>query len=72
MSRMHHDENGYRNGSTNFVCIACGYELFVALQNEDGDNGDEDKNNDIIRDSTGNIMESGDTVVVRKESGMRV
>jgi protein PhnA len=62
------DENGYWDGSTNFVCIACGHEWLVASQNENGDNGDDDSD-DTIRDSNGNILESGDTVVLTKELG---
>jgi protein PhnA len=58
------DANGYWDGSTNFVCIACGNEWLVDAQNE-GTNEDDA----TVRDSNGNILESGDTVVLTKELG---
>mmetsp|Transcript_9225 Transcript_9225/g.19365 ORF Transcript_9225/g.19365 Transcript_9225/m.19365 type:complete len:197 (+) Transcript_9225:226-816(+) len=61
------DENGYWDGSTNFVCIACGHEWLVDEGNGGGDNNDEVDDN--IRDSNGNVLESGDTVVLTKELG---
>ena len=63
------DENGYWDGSTNFVCISCGHEWSVASQTENGDEGNDSDNDDTIRDSNGNILESGDTVVLTKELG---
>ena len=60
------DENGYWDGSTNFVCIACAHEWLVeSPDDDDGADGDDG----IIRDSNGNILEAGDTVVLTKELG---
>ena len=62
------DENGYWDGSLNFVCIDCGHEWLV--ESADADNGSDDGANDgIVRDSNGNLLESGDTVVLTKELG---
>ena len=61
------DTNGYWDGSTNFVCIACGNEWLVEDSSQGGN--DNDGNDGIIRDSNGNILESGDTVVLTKELG---
>ncbi len=60
------DVNGYWDGSVNFVCIACGHEWPVDSVN---DEGDADSDDGIVRDSNGNILESGDTVVLTKELG---
>jgi len=67
------DANGYWDGSTNFVCIACGHEWLVADDSSQGD-GDDDDGDDsdgdgVIRDSNGSVLESGDTVVLTKELG---
>jgi protein PhnA len=60
------DENGYWDGSSNFVCIACGHEWPVETsQGEDVETVDDG----IVRDSNGNILETGDTVVLTKELG---
>lgn len=58
------DTNGYWDGSVNFVCISCGHEWLVDSQDED-DNRDDG----VVRDSNGNTLESGDTVVLIKELG---
>lgn len=59
------DENSYWDGSTMFVCTACGHEWPV------GSMGSEDENDDggVIRDSNGNVLEGGETVVLTKELG---
>jgi len=62
------DENSYWDGSLNFVCIACEHEWLV--ESADADVGSDDGANDgIVRDSNGNVLESGDTVVLTKELG---
>jgi protein PhnA len=58
------DENGYWDGSVNFVCIACGNEWPVGS----AENADEEED-DVIRDSNGNILEGGETVTLTKELG---
>ena len=58
------DENGYWDGSTNFVCIACGEEWPVESAEADNNNND-----GIVRDCNGNILESGDAVTLTKELG---
>jgi protein PhnA len=61
------DDNAYWDGSTNFVCTACGHEWPVdTATNDDEEEADDDG---IIRDSNGNILETGDTVVLTKELG---
>lgn len=60
------DENGYWDGSTNFVCIACAHEWLVESTEAGGDNDDDDG---TIRDSVGNVLAAGDTVVLTKELG---
>ena len=47
----------------------CGHEWHVASQTENGDEGNDSDDDDTIRDSNGNILESGDTVVLTKELG---
>jgi len=59
------DENGYWDGATNFVCVACGHEWLVEASQEE----DADVDDGVVRDSNGNILESGDTVVLTKELG---
>lgn len=67
------DPNGYWDGSTNFVCIACGHEWLVD-SNEGyganmGEGTDKDDASQVVKDSNGNVLESGDTVVLTKELG---
>eukprot|EP00555_Chaetoceros_dichaeta_P008511 CAMPEP_0198260432 /NCGR_PEP_ID=MMETSP1447-20131203/9423_1 /TAXON_ID=420782 /ORGANISM="Chaetoceros dichaeta, Strain CCMP1751" /LENGTH=171 /DNA_ID=CAMNT_0043948101 /DNA_START=67 /DNA_END=582 /DNA_ORIENTATION=+ len=61
------DENGYWDGSNMFACIGCGHEWptesVAASDERDDDSGG------VIRDSNGNVLENGDTVVLTKELG---
>jgi protein PhnA len=61
------DDNAYWDGSTNFVCTACGHEWPVDTATND--NEEEADDDGIIRDSNGNLLETGDTVVLTKELG---
>jgi len=61
------DDNGYWDGSTNFVCTACAHEWLV--ESAEDDTADAGENDDSIRDSNGNVLEFGDTVVLTKELG---
>jgi protein PhnA len=53
-------ENTYPDG-TNFVCADCGYEWpqAAAVAEEEGER--------IVKDSNGNVLQSGDSVVVIKD-----
>jgi len=51
-----------------FACIGCGHEWPTeAVGGSSG--GDDERGDDVIRDSNGNILENGDTVVLTKELG---
>eukprot|EP00978_Attheya_sp_CCMP212_P034620 scaffold145922_cov69-Attheya_sp.AAC.1 len=61
------DDNAYWDGSTLFVCTACGHEWPV--ESAEASTGDEasTEDEDVTRDSNGNILEAGDTVVLIKD-----
>merc|ERR1712194_631568 len=62
------NENGYWDGSTMFICIACAHEWSVELASADSGPSSAEENS-TIRDSNGNILEGGETVVLTKELG---
>jgi protein PhnA len=71
------DANGYWDGSTNFVCIACGHEWLInsmedGMMNDSNYSGNPKDNVvslQVVKDVNGNILESGDTVILTKELG---
>ncbi|THF62672.1 zinc ribbon domain-containing protein YjdM [Pseudothauera rhizosphaerae] len=54
-------ENTYPDGD-NYVCADCGYEWPQAAAEQDADEGERQ-----VRDANGNLLASGDTVVVVKD-----
>ena len=57
------DESTYQDREL-FVCPSCAHEWSVA-QSESSE--EEDQGDDAVRDSNGNVLQSGDTVVVIKD-----
>jgi protein PhnA len=53
-------ENTYPDGD-NYVCADCGHEWQIAADAQTADNGV------VVRDVNGNVLNSGDTVVVIKD-----
>jgi len=47
-----------------FVCPSCAHEWASTAENSAGDSG---KGDDAVRDSNGNVLQDGDTVVVIKD-----
>jgi protein PhnA len=64
------DENGYWDGSLNFVCVSCGHEWLVeSTDSADPTAAENDGDAMAVLDSVGNELTSGDTVVLVKELG---
>jgi protein PhnA len=65
------DENGYWDGGSLFVCMSCDHEWPVesdATTTTTTSENSEDEPN-VIRDSNGNVLEGGETVLLTKELG---
>jgi protein PhnA len=66
------DENGYWDGSLNFVCVSCGHEWLVESTDSGNPTSTVDNDGDTaasVLDSVGNELISGDTGVLVKELG---
>ena len=56
------DVNTYWDGMASFACTACGEEWAVDAANEDATDA-----SDEVKDSNGNVLSSGDSVVLIKD-----
>ena len=66
------NENGYWDGGSLFVCMSCDHEWPVesdatSSSSSSSENSVDEPN--VIRDSNGNVLEGGETVLLTKELG---
>ena len=66
------NENGYWDGGSLFVCMSCDHEWPVESDPTISSSGSSENSVDepnVIRDSNGNVLEGGETVLLTKELG---
>ena len=67
------NENGYWDGGSLFVCMSCDHEWPVESDATSSSSSSSSENSvdepNVIRDSNGNVLEGGETVLLTKELG---